>query len=408
MTRRAQSAVCQQMSIFGPHLASKRLYMLNQECTPMDASQLAAEARAAYEQRRTRECIALTRALAQADPENEVAQALQSAIRADIQQDLRDARGLLEQSGSHDEKKKYRKAAEIILLKTLNLDPENEEARVLLQSARAMSGVPQVVTQARPDEIPFVAAPPLGQKKEKKRRFKIPFTLIAILVLGGALLLILKGRKPSPLAASVSRESFNRTESTRPPVPPPYAPVPTPVSVTSTPQPAPVATPAVAPKPVTAAPPEVATATPAAPATNAATNVPAASEMGKLSVTSPTPAEIYLGNRYLGSTPTTLQLPVGRQTLEYRHGELRTVVTHTIKPNTTTTTSVTFQMTVQINARPWAQVSLEGSPRRSLGQTPLSGVVAPIGGVLVFENPNFPTKSYRITDTDSAIQVNFP
>jgi hypothetical protein len=130
--------------------------------------------------------------------------------------------------------------------------------------------------------------------------------------------------------------------------------------------------------------------------------------MGKLSVTSPTQAEIYLGNRYLGSTPTTLQLPVGRQTLEYRHGDLRTVVTYTIKPNATTTTTVTFQMTVQINAKPWAQVSLEGSPRRPLGQTPLSGVVAPIGGVLVFENPNFPTKSYRITDTDSAIQVNFP
>jgi len=63
---------------------------------------------------------------------------------------------------------------------------------------------------------------------------------------------------------------------------------------------------------------------------------------------------------------------------------------------------------VQINAKPWAQVSLEGTPRRQLGQTPLSGVGVPIGAVLIFENPNFPTKTYRITDTDSAIQINFP
>jgi cytoskeletal protein RodZ len=386
--------------------------MLNQECTPMDTSQLAAEARAAYEQRRTRECIALTKSLLQADPENEEGQWLQSAIRADIQQDLRDARGLLEQSGTNDEKKKYRKAAEIILLKTLNLDPENQEAKVLLQSARAMSGGAQVVP-IKPDDIPFVAAPPLGQKREKKRtRFKVPFTLLAIAVLIGGLLLVLRGRRTSPdaLAGPVTRtESVNRTENQRAPAETQYvpatAPDPTPASVTSTPKPVPSAapTPPAASAVVAAAP----TPSPAPPAPTAA-NAPAAGEMGKLSVTSPTQAEIYLGNRYLGSTPATLQLPVGRQTLEYRHGSLRTVVTHTIKPAATTTTSVTFQVTVQINAKPWAQVSLEGTPRRPLGQTPLSGAVVPIGGVLTFENPNFPTKTYRITDTDSAIQINFP
>ena len=386
----------------------------------MDISQLEAEARAAYEQRRTRECFALTKSLLQADPENGEGLWLESAIRADIQQDLRDSRGLLEQSGTNDEKKKYRKAAEIILLKTLNLDPENQEAKVLLQTARAMSGVAQVVP-IKPDEVPFVAAPPLGQKRQKKRsRFKTPVTLLAIIILVGGLLLVLRGRRTSPdaLAGSVTRtESINRTENQRAPAETQYSPVPapppapapvpasTPTSVTSTVKPAPPAaqTPAAAASPVVAAAAAPAPAPPAVPAANA----PAVAEMGKLSVTSPTTAEIYLGNRYLGSTPTTLQLPVGRQTLEYRHGDLRTVVTHTIKPGATTTTSVTFQVTVQINAKPWAQVSFDGTPRRQLGQTPLSGVVVPIGGVLTFENPNFPTKTYRITDTDSAIQINF-
>jgi hypothetical protein len=63
---------------------------------------------------------------------------------------------------------------------------------------------------------------------------------------------------------------------------------------------------------------------------------------------------------------------------------------------------------VQINAKPWAQVFLEDGTRRPLGQTPLSGVAVPIGGVLAFENPNFSTKSYRITEKDTSIQVNFP
>ena len=103
----------------------------------------------------------------------------------------------------------------------------------------------------------------------------------------------------------------------------------------------------------------------------------------------------------------TVQLPAGRHTVEYRHGDLRTVLTHDIRTNQTTTASVGFQVTVQVNAKPWAQVFLDGASRRALGQTPL-GVTVPIGGVLVFENPNFTSKSYRITDKDTAIQVNFP
>jgi hypothetical protein len=82
-------------------------------------------------------------------------------------------------------------------------------------------------------------------------------------------------------------------------------------------------------------------------------------------------------------------------------------VNHDIKANQTTAASVTFQTNVQINAKPWAQVFLDGAQRRALGQTPLSSVSVPIGGVLIFENPNFATKSYRITEKDTAIQVDF-
>jgi hypothetical protein len=83
-------------------------------------------------------------------------------------------------------------------------------------------------------------------------------------------------------------------------------------------------------------------------------------------------------------------------------------VTHDIKSNATVTASVTFQTTVQINSKPWAHVFVDGTTRRALGETPLSSVSVPIGGVLIFENPNFTSKTHRITDKDATIQVDFP
>jgi hypothetical protein len=401
--------------------------MVNQELISTDTSELATQARAAYEQKRIRECLSLTKTLLEADPENSEAQMLHSAIRADIRQDLHDARGLLEQSGTKDEQKKYRKAAEIILIKALNVDPENKEAKMLLQSARAMSGgaqqsvsmtpetpqvstMPQVSQVAQTSEnpeavedLPFTVAPPLVRKKEeKKSRLKIPVVAIGIVVLIGGLLVIRHFRRTNPdtLTASVERaESVRRptTASTQ------YPPAPAPAEVTPPSKP-----------PVSTQTPVAATAAPApasSPTTPAGTPPGAGnatSEMGRLAVSSTIPAEIYLGNKNLGSTPTTVQLPAGRQTLEYRHGDLRTVVNHTIKANETISAAITFQVTVQINAKPWAQVFLEGTPRRPLGQTPLSGIAVPVSSVLVFENPNFPSKTYRVTEKDSAVQVDFP
>src|SRR4030095_8765316 len=133
--------------------------MANQELISTDTSELATQARAAYEQKRIRECLSLTKTLLEADPENSEAQMLHSAIRADIRQDLHDARGLLEQSGTKDEQKKNRKAPEIILIKALNVDPENKEAKMLLQSARAMSGGAQQSVSMTP-ETPQVSKMP--------------------------------------------------------------------------------------------------------------------------------------------------------------------------------------------------------------------------------------------------------
>jgi hypothetical protein len=380
--------------------------MPNQELTQLDTAQLAAQAQAAYEEGRVRECLEVLRKLALVDPANVEAQALQSAIREDIQQDLQDARALIEHSGSPEEKKKYRKAAEIILLKTLQLDSENEEANVLLQSARALSGGQSA--HQRKEELPFVAAPVLaGTKEKKKSRLKGPLALIILAVAGGGLLLLLQSRPARPAP------SAEQTQPATPETSPDFNPRTQPTGAAPAAAAAPVfstaapAIPSTPPASVFGAPSAIAADRPLA-AEPPKVDVAAAPILGKLAVSSPVTAEIYMDGRYLGSTPTTLQLPSGRQTLEYRRGELRTLVNHQIKPNETTTASVTFQVDVQINAKPWAQVFLDGAARRPLGQTPLSGVTVPIGGVLVFENPNFPSKSYRITEKDAAIQVDFP
>jgi hypothetical protein len=390
----------------------------------------------------------------------------------DIHQDLHDARTLLEQAGSEEEKRKYRKAAEIILLKAVHQEPDNQEAKILLQSARAVpvgfssrvseaiksfepSRAPEPVKafeavkapeplqeadpfkpfeafpthepmnthepqkwqdvlktsepvkaptpEMREEDVPFVAAPvfkSIDSGKKKKSGLKVPVGLIAVVVIGGGGLWMLQSRPANKHTFAAPASKTPSASSILPPATADQA-HPSPASV----QPVaetkgPVATTPANTTPAPVATPTVSTPPPPAPAATPA--------MGNLAVSSATVAEIYQSGHYLGATPTTLQLPVGRQTLEYRHGDLRTVVTHDIKNNQTVTASVTFQQTVQINSKPWAQVFIEGAPRRSLGQTPLSGVTVPIGSVLVFENPNFPSKTYRITDKDAAIQVDFP
>jgi hypothetical protein len=455
----------------------------------------------------------------------------------DIQQDLRDVRALLEQSGSEDEKKKYRKAAEIILLKTLRRDPENREAQMLMQSVRGVqvpmpSPAPPVQaappapapakveppppapvqaappapakvepppappvqaappapakvepppappvqaappappaaakveppppvqvapppaktappTPARVEPPPVQVAPPAPArtappvhaaapmqaappstpapmqqkrqddeemsftaastsplfgslaKEEKKPRSKALYALVLVFVLAGVLVWIGQTHGMGPIgtssAASKTKTVPKNSNSA--------VSQPAPADQPSQPQ-AQASLASLTTSPTTDAAHPV-----AAPAPTSVAAAPVATASGKLTLSSATSADIYLDNKYLGATPTTLQLPVGKQTIEYRHGELKTVMTHDIKADQTISANVAFQTTVQVNAKPWANVFIEGPTRRALGQTPLSGVSVTVGSVLVFENPNFPTKTHRVTDAEAAIQVDFP
>src|SRR5262249_14221988 len=234
----------------------------------------------------------------------------QENMKSDTQQDLRNARALLEQIGNDDEKRKYQKAAEIILIKATRLDPENDEAKILLQSVRGVPAPPPsaLLQPRQPQQLPQSDDPPLftnlGSEK-KKSWSKILFGLIAILAIG---------------AGIIWMHGMSSSSAASPPV---------------------TRTPNVQQKAIPAAP---APDAPAASAAEEAAPFPKA-PTGKLAVASSPPGEIYQGDKRLGLTPTTLQLPVGKQTLEYRLGDLRTVVSHDIKADRTTSATVTFQTT---------------------------------------------------------------
>jgi len=311
-----------------------------------------------------------------------------------LQQDLHDARVLIEQSGTPEEMKRYRKAAEIILVKALHAHPGSEEAKALLQCARALQGgatnaetaravvaqspaampvaaavaavaSPQPVApqplafssstvSASPvaakfdDELRFTASVPMFDdsrgKRKKISRLKsmLPFGVIALVMFGGGYRL-LRSRAADPAPAYAAPSSSQTQFASRPAVP---------LS-----RPAPVSQP------------------------------------------EPVPVPPRMQAAAIAVIPTRVVTPAVN------------VTDRETKPNELTPPPpppAPARVAVQINAKPWAQVFLDGPVRRSLGQTPLSGVSVPVGAVLLFENPNFPTKSHRIAAADNAIQVEFP
>jgi hypothetical protein len=366
--------------------------------------------------------------------------------------DLENARVLLEDSPWRDNPQKYRKTAEGILRRILTFDPRNETAKLLLAKAeqpvpvveRAQPAQPAqpapatrpVMKVAPPSPMPPIAgpastsirtrpapptpvvapAPPLRSREDLSfvvqkmqndpkgkpaRRPHWGLLSVAVIGAGAGLLLLL----------------IHPTTSTSQYVPEAAIAAPAPVRV-SEPVKAPAAVPVEEPAAVAEpAATEVAAAAPvAAHVTTPQPSIVVKSELppvapiqtGTLAVSSPTTVDIYMGDQLVGSAPTSLVLPAGNQTVEYRHQDMRKAVTYAIKANETTTTMVTFDVPLQINARPWAQVSIDGAQRRSLGQTPLSDVRVPIGTLLIFENPNFPGKSYRVTGKETEIRITFP
>jgi hypothetical protein len=379
------------------------------ERTPLDNSEsvaaglvgLAYLAREAVESGRHKQCLEATKAILKIDPDHEEARKIQSAVRTELDQEFVTAQGLARDALLKDDRILYERAAST-LRRLIDVDPDNLEARTLLHDTVAASY--------------FRPAPATNvHSRWRVSRRSVVVSLAAVVVLLATIALV-KGtglQFSAPLAgirAFANSESPSQTALVDPvgqaaaPEPVVHLPLPTtPVLIKA-------ALGETAPVHVEDADRTLRVASPASPLPRPAVTTVASvavARMGALAVSAAVPVEIYRGEENLGSTPATLQFAEGPQTLEYRYQGLRQTLTHLITPGQTTTATVSFLTKVQINAQPWAQVFMDGINLTPLGQTPLGDVSVPIGSVLVFQNPGFPDKRYRVTARDTAIQITF-
>jgi hypothetical protein len=371
--------------------------MSQKESTELNAnlSNLAHLARRAYDQKRVKECLDLTRAMLLIDPDNADAQWMRSSIQSEMQRDLDDARQFLRLAHSKESTQAPEPAEQPVVSTGVSMNSASSHSDAQ-RSSEAGNGDQDKELPARPVHTRWA--------------LRIGAVLVLGFVAGSLLRYALRSNpvEASPNASDRARQAVSSKEAPPPPtVSAPDAPataadaeIP---SVPLLPAPASEHTSESAePRPVTP---------PAADSAARAAKLPlepVVTAKGILAVSSPTSVDIYKDDAYIGSAPVSIELPAGAYTLEYRHGALRRFMTHVVNGNETTKAMVTFDVSVQINSKPWAEVFVDGTERKALGQTPLSGVRVPIGGVLVFENPQFQTKRYRVTGNETGIQIVFP
>jgi hypothetical protein len=383
------------------------------ESSDEDLSQLTELARQAYHQKRTKNCLDLVKAILRIDPENAEAQLMRSSIRMEMHVDLENARTLLRDAHLKERSQVYSQAGSTVLRKILSIDPESEEAQTLLSEVeRPAPAVPPppvhppepplaLVVEEQP--VTAVSPTPVPLKHAGPDQRWIPAVVVIIsvaLAIVGLLLLQSENaanREPVALAASPQPQKDDQTKSAVPFIPRPAAEVPT-----AAPASDPVVTAPSLDSEISSAPADPRPDAPPRPAPVVT------SPGGKLAISSPTSVEIYLGDQYVGAAPITIDISPGTYTFEYRHDGMVKTATHVVNSNETTRAMVSFDVPVQINAKPWADVFIEGTEMKPLGQTPMSNVRVPIGGILVFQNPKFPTKRYRVTGREPTIQIVFP
>jgi hypothetical protein len=342
-----------------------------------DVSELAELAREAFEQKRTKDCLDLTRAMLLVDPGNADAQSMRLSIQSEMHRDLDNARAFIRQAQSKEslEPRLTTETTEIeerVHPETV-AETENSRLRAVVSGARLllhsvhlqrMRGVRWLLVAGGILVVGVLAALP----RFKTDNHPVEPSLLAMAPSDLPKPIVSEDIRPAPLETAANLVPVRPTVAAKPAAPAP------------TPEPSPSILP----------------------------DLPVVVGTGTLAISSPGSVDIYENEAYLGSVPVSLELSAGEHTLEYRHGNLRKIATHVINRNETAKTTVTFDVVLPVNSKPWSEVFLEGVERKDLGQTPLGSVRVPIGGVLIFENPQFQAKRYRITGNETGIQVVFP
>jgi hypothetical protein len=370
------------------------------ESSSASLPKLADLARQAYGQKRAKDCLDLTRAILLIDPENVEAQLMRSAIRAEIHQSLEDAQALF-RSAKLKQNPEAPQSSVDIAQESPDSDQDADEHQALRPESNAVSADADDAPPPALEESLMIAVSnttPDVPLRNHKQIWLRRAGIVAVLGLIAAGLPSLRS-KSNPVQVPHIQATDGSTQSPADvnkaaPVVPLVSVAPTEERSVSVDPASPASvSPAVVPPPVPTKPRD---------------NPTVLAASGTLAISSSTTVDIYMNDLYVGSAPVSLDISPGIHTLEYHHGNLRKRVTHVINSAETTKAMITFDVALQINAKPWAEVFLDGTARKPLGQTPLSGVQVPIGAVLVFENPEFQAKRYRVTGNETGIQIVFP
>jgi hypothetical protein len=139
---------------------------------------------------------------------------------------------------------------------------------------------------------------------------------------------------------------------------------------------------------------------------------PAAAVVGSVIVSSPIPLDLIERNEVIGTSGAAkVTLAAGRHNVILRNEALGYAVPRTIEVAADRVVRVDIvppQARVNINARPWADVTIDGAPA---GQTPLANISLPIGPhEIAFRHPQFGVRTERVAvtaDRDNHFAVDF-
>jgi hypothetical protein len=113
-----------------------------------------------------------------------------------------------------------------------------------------------------------------------------------------------------------------------------------------------------------------------------------ATEPGRVLIPLPFQVQVYEGSRFIGLNDGVLPLSPGSHQLELVNDSLGFRATERVAVSSGRTTRLTAtvpSVRVQLNAVPWAEVTIDGT---SVGETPLGNVSIPIGPhTIVFRHP---------------------
>jgi len=173
-------------------------------------SELADFARRALEEKRRKDCLALTKAMLKIDPENQDAQVMQGWIQTDLQREIQQAFALMRSARFTDSREAVERAG-LMLQDVLDIDPDNQDAQILISRVESMlQGVPRmpaapplpkpvaltpkepvpVINDADTDEEGDIADT-LGSPRPKWLRHT--FIIILMMVLGAGTVVLLTG-----------------------------------------------------------------------------------------------------------------------------------------------------------------------------------------------------------------------